>query len=188
MNEITDHLLKRRSVKAAELDEPGPDAAELDLILRSAHRVPDHKKLGPWRFIVLQGQARERAGAVLGATFSKSNPDCTDKLRAFECERFLRAPLVVAVVLSPKACHKVPRDEQVLSAGAACQNLLIAASSLGYGAQWLTEWYSYDQQVQRAFELDADESFAGFIYIGTAKDKPAERARPSLEERLSYFS
>jgi len=186
-NEILNLLLTRRSVKAKELTTPGPNAHQLDCILRAAHRVPDHKKLGPWRFIVFQGDARQSAGEHLAHALEKENACATPQMLAFEKTRFLQAPLVIAVVSSPVENEKVPEWEQTLSAGAASQNMLLAAHAMGYAGQWLTEWYSYSDTIKRIFGLNEIEKFAGFIYIGSACKAPTERERPSLEERVSFW-
>ncbi len=188
MTSATDVLLTRRSVMANDLCEPGPGEQEIETILKAAHRVPDHGKIGPWRFILFTGNARREFGNVLADIAQKNNPEITEKLVNFERERFTRAPLVIAVISSVDVNHpKIPQWEQVLSVGAACQNILLAATSLGYGAQWLTEWYAYDKAVHEALGLNADEKPAGFIYIGSFVNKPEERVRPDLMERVSYW-
>lgn len=186
-NETLNLLLTRRSVKAKELTTPGPNTQELNNILRAAHRVPDHKKLGPWRFIVFQGDARQAAGEQLAHALAIENACATPQMLAFEKVRFLQAPLVIAVVSSPVENKKVPEWEQTLSAGAASQNMLLAAHSMGYAGQWLTEWYNYSDTIKHAFELNNTEKFAGFIYIGSACKTPTERERPSLEDRVSFW-
>ncbi len=184
---VIDHLLTRRSVLARDLRAPGPTSEQLQHILAAAHRVPDHGKIGPWRFVIFEGDTRAQFGLALAKIFVHDNPDTTKKGIEFERLRFMRAPLVIAVVSSPQE-HKVPEWEQVLSAGAACQNILHAAKGLGFGAQWLTEWYAYHEEVNRLMGLDANEKIAGFIYIGSFDSAPAERNRPELEERVSFWS
>jgi len=180
-------LLSRRSVTANELHEPGPDQAQLDLILRAAHRVPDHGKIGPWRFVIFQGEARERFGNLLEQRFRQIDPEATQKLLNFERNRFLRAPLIIGVISSPAKHPKAPEWEQILSTGAACQNILLAAHSLGYGAQWLTEWYAFDEVIAKQLSLTSAEKIAGFIYIGSYDKPPSERVRPDLNERIKNF-
>ncbi len=180
-------LLTRRSVLARELAEPGPNADELDNILKAAHRVPDHGKIGPWRFLLFQGDSRGAFGSELARIFLSDNPDTTSKCLDFERDRFNRAPLVITVVSAPIE-HKVPEWEQVLSCGAVCQNILNAATSLGYGAQWLTEWYAYHNEVNQVLGLKENERVAGFIYIGSYRERPNERNRPSLSERISEWT
>lgn len=177
-----DLLLKRRSVVANKLGPPGPTAEQLRTILTAAARVPDHKKLVPWRFILFQGEARERFGEVLASACRDNEPDVGETRLRTESERFLRAPVVVAVISSLVENPAVPEWEQVLSAGAACQNLLVAANAAGFSGQWITEWYAFDQKVCRALGLKAGERVAGFIYIGTARETPEERDRPNIDD------
>ncbi len=175
-------LLARRSVVANKLGVPGPDAQQLRQILTAAARVPDHKKLVPWRFILFEGGARDAFGQVLADACKSNEPDAGETRLETEAGRFLRAPVVVAVISSPVDNPGAPEWEQVLSAGAACQNLLIAANAAGFSGQWITEWYAYDKQVCAALGLQESERVAGFVYIGTALEKPEERDRPNLDE------
>ena len=185
-NPIIQSVLTRRSVLVKNMCEPGPNPSEIELILQAAHRVPDHGKIGPWRFIVFSGQRRAEFGKTLQARYPAVFPEATDSLIEAEAERFLRAPLVIGVISSPIK-HKVPVWEQELSAGAACQNILHASHALGFAAQWLTEWYACDEVIDEALGLGDKERFAGFIYIGSAAEKPSERNRPSLEDRVRYY-
>jgi nitroreductase len=180
-NPVIDLLLTRRSVSANSLGEPGPSAAELELILRASSRVPDHKKLVPWRFLLFQGEARAAFGKVLAEVCAAESDPGAFRLEN-EAKRFLRAPLVIAVISRVVKNPAAPEWEQVLSAGASCQNLVLAATALGYGVQWITEWCGYSEGVRKALSLADNERVAGFIYIGTAKEKPDERERPSLAD------
>ncbi|WP_323762690.1 nitroreductase [Maricaulis sp.] len=173
-----DLLTRRRSATAVTMTGPGPSPEQIDHLLGIAARVPDHGKLAPWRFILFEGAAREQFGQVLEHAFADSTPDATAAQRSFEAARLTRAPLVIAVVSCVTERHKVPEWEQVLSAGAVCQNILIAASAMGFGAQWLTEWYAFDQHIKNALCLKSGERIAGFLYIGNVTDEPVERARP----------
>jgi nitroreductase len=174
-------LLTRRSAKAALLGEPGPDAAQLATILTAAARVPDHKKLVPWRFIVFQGEARAAFGGVLlkACAAEEKEPPSATRLET-ERARLLRAPTVVAVVSRVTPHPAAPEWEQALSCGAACQNLALAANALGFDTCWLTEWYSYSPSVRAALNLAENEKLAGFIYVGTAKERQTDRERPDL--------
>ena len=180
-----DLLLSRRSGSAKTMREPGPSSSQLALILRAGARVPDHGKLFPWRFIVFQGKGRERAGAILAEVMQAEGE--RDKQVEEERGRFLRAPLVVAVISAAREQHKIPVWEQELSAGAVCQNLLIAATASGFVAQWVTEWYAYHPMVKERLGLKAGERIAGFVYIGTAKDELEERPRPDMDKIVSFF-
>ena len=182
MNETLALLRKRRSVPAHRLGEPGPGAEELETLLAIASRVPDHGRLTPWRFVVLEGEARYRIGDAVAAAFRADQPEAGEEKVAFERNRLARAPLVVAVVSRAKPHAKIPEWEQALSAGAACMNLLTAASAMGYGASWITEWYAFDRRVLDALGLAPDERMAGFIHVGTPLEQPPERPRPALED------
>ena len=184
--DLIDFLLSRRSVLADTMDGPGPDDAELRRIIGAGIRVPDHGRLMPWRFIVIRGEAREKLGAVIGQSFRRDNPDAHEKRVWREQQRFVRAPVVVAVISAVDKSHKIPEWEQILSSGAACQTILIAALSMGYAAQWLTEWYAYDPQVREALGLRDDDRVAGFLYIGNA-DSPNERVRPCYGDVVSEW-
>ncbi len=188
-NEMLDFLLARRSVKPVDMTTPGPDAGQLDTILRAASRVPDHKKLAPWRFIVFEGDGRNRFGTVLAEALVAEDKERPSDFRLeSESKRLLDAPVVIGVVsrVTP-GIPGAPEWEQVLSAGAACFNLCLAANSLGYATNWLTGWYSYSPYVAKALGLGTHERMAGFIYIGTAKAKPDERERPVLAEIVTRY-
>jgi nitroreductase len=180
MNETVKLMQRRRSVAAHLLGAPGPNAAEVETLLTIAARVPDHGRLVPWRFVVIEGEAQQRIGDVIAAAFLADQPDAGAEKLAFERTRLARAPLVIAVVSRAKPHVKIPRWEQVLSAGAVCANLLNAATALGYGATWITEWYAYDRRVLDALGLAPDERIAGFLHIGTILEAPVERPRPEL--------
>src|SRR5215510_4779803 len=174
-------LLKRRSVKPIMMTEPGPSPDQLDAILTAAARVPDHKKLEPWRFIVFEGDARATFGRVLlKACLAEDKQTPSAARLETERTRFLRAPTVVAVISCVTANPAAPEWEQVLSCGAACFNLCLAANALGFASCWITEWYSYSPAVRAALKLAANERMAGFVYLGTAKETQPDRERPQL--------
>ena len=182
-------LLKRRSAKAAMLAEPGPSAQQLDTILTAATRVPDHKKLEPWRFIVFEGDARATFGRVLLKACLAEDKETPSAMRLeTERTRLLRAPTVVAVVSRVTPNPGAPEWEQVLSCGAACFNLCLAANALGFGTCWITEWYSYSPAVGKALGLAANERMAGFVYIGTAKEGQPDRDRPQLARIVTRWT
>jgi nitroreductase len=175
-------LLSRRSVKPAMLTEPGPNSAELAKMLTAAARVPDHKKLVPWRFIVFEGAARSVFGDVLAEACQVEERDPPSPVRLeMERGRLLRAPIVVAVISRVVSHPGAPEWEQVLSAGAACFSLCLAANALGYATCWITEWYTYSPRVRAALGLADNERVAGFVYIGTAHARQPDRERPELE-------
>ena len=172
-------LARRRSSVAKNMTDPGPSTDQLEALLKIAARVPDHGKLHPWRFIVFDGEARTEFSRKLETRFRVTEPDAPPERYALERIRFERAPVVVAVISSLKDTSKIPEWEQILSAGAVCQNLLIACNAMGFAAQWLTEWYAYDEVMTAEMGLNEAERVAGFIYIGTASEEPTERKRQS---------
>ncbi len=183
---VTDFMLSRRSVLIKNMNAPGPDNSELETILTIATRVPDHRKLEPWRLLVLQGDARRDFGEKLAAVKAKKE-DVTAIQVSIEKDCFMRAPLVIVVIASPVE-HKTPEVEQILSAGAVCQNINIAAGSLGYASQWVTGWSCLDTDAQRAIGLSENEFVAGYLYIGSSDEKPQDRQRPDLESVATHWS
>ena len=187
--ETVELLLRRRSAKAAMLAEPGPTQAELETILTAASRVPDHKKLEPWRFILFEGDARAAFGRVLLKACLAEEKETPSAMRLeTERTRLLRAPTVIAVVSRVTPTPGAPEWEQVLSCGAACFNLCLAANALGFGTCWITEWYSYSAGVRAALRLAANERLAGFVYIGTAKEQQPDRDRPQLGKIVTRWT
>jgi nitroreductase len=181
-------LLKtRRSMKPREMTSPGPSPAELDTILTIGARVPDHGKLAPWRFIVFEGDARERAGDVIARVFAQKNPGAAAADIDVEKRRLADAPLVIGVVSFTKPHPKVPPWEQELSAGASAMNIVTAAAALGYGACWLTGWFVFDRDVLTGFGLKPDEKLVGLIHIGTPTKASEDRPRPALAEIVTRF-
>jgi nitroreductase len=171
-------LLTRASAKRTT--EPAPEGEDLDLILRAAVRAPDHGRLAPWRFVLVRGPARERLGQVFAEALLGRDPaadqDSLDRERA----RPLRAPLLVVVVSRVREdMPKVPVVEQLLSVGAAAQNILLAAHALGYGGMWRTGPPAYDPIVQRALGVGEGEAIAGFLYLGTATEAPVPPPGPA---------
>lgn len=187
--DVLTFLETRRSNLAKSMSAPGPTPEELTRMLTIAARVPDHRKLTPWRFLIFEGEARANIGQHIGATFQRHNPDMPLDRVMFEAQRFQRAPLVIGVVSSPKDCVRgTPKWEQELSAAAVCFNLCLAAQACGFGAQWLTEWYAYDPDICEVMGLTEHERIAGFIYIGTPNEPVRERARPDVEALIEYWA
>ena len=182
-----DFLTTRRSTVVRLMDGPGPNENDLRKIIEAGMRVPDHGRLTPWRFFVIQGKARETIGEVIAESFRKKNPEAIQEQLNIEHERLTRAPTVIAVVSKVKQGHKIPEWEQILSSGAACQTMLIAAQSMGFAAQWLTEWYSYDDDVKRMIGADPEDKIAGFLHLGNGTSELSDRARPNYDEIVSNW-
>lgn len=182
-----DFLLSRRSRPAKSLSPPVPDRDALGPILTAAARVPDHGKLEPWRFIVLERAALARLARLAelrGVALAVDDAKLEKTIRQFD-----DADLAVAVVSSPVISEKVPEIEQLLSAGAACLSLLNAALASGWGANWLTSWAAHDREfIREGLGLAPHESIAGFIHIGTEGAAPPERPRPDIEAITTWMS
>jgi nitroreductase len=186
--QLIDLLLTRRSSKPALLTEPGPSAEQLTTILRVAARVPDHKRLEPWRFILFEGEARAAFGRVLSDACAAEDSAPSQTRLEMEQARLMRSPTVVAVISRTVPNPAAPEWEQVLSCGAACMNLCLAANALGFGTSWITEWYAYSPGVRTALRLADNERVAGFIYIGTQKERQPDRDRPDLDRITTRWS
>ncbi len=182
---MLDLLLTRRSGSAKAMTGPGPTSDQLADILRCGARVPDHGKLFPWRFILFEGEARARAGDILADVAQAEGAH--ERQVEEERGRFLRAPVVIGVVSAAREMIKIPVWEQELSAGAVCQTMMIAATAMGFVANWLTEWYAYHPLVGERLGLKAGERMAGFIYIGHPAAPLEERPRPDVDAIVSRF-
>lgn len=173
------YLASRRSGRAREMVGPGPNAEELDAILRIAARTPDHGKLHPWRFVVVGADQREELAELLARALDENDPKAGDAHRA-KADDFARHGEALVVLLSaPVSPHKIPVWEQELSVGAAAMNLLHAVHAHGYVGSWLTGWAAYDPLVLRAFCTADSERIAGFFFIGSPARPLEERPRPA---------
>ena len=181
--QVLEFLARRRSTSAVTLTEPAPSPAELDDLLRLAARVPDHGKLAPWRFIVLEGAGKARLVERLEALAGTRGDDTL----AGKLAKLKIPPMAVFVVSSPKP-GKIPEWEQVLSAGAVCTTLLYAALAMGFGANWITDWYSYDPDATGILGLSAAEKVAGCVLLGTPREPPLERERPDPQALVTRWS
>jgi nitroreductase len=187
MNPTIKLLESRRSAPPVALHGPGPGPQEIDELLRIAARVPDHGKLAPWRFIVFEGEARVRAGEIIADVYVKNHAGADAFSVEAERKRLSYAPLVIAVVSRAAPHVKIPEWEQVLSAGAVCMNLVVAANALGFATAWITEWYAYNRDVLAGLGLAAHEKIAGFVHIGRSAGPREDRQRPALDEIVTRF-
>lgn len=180
-----DFLLSRRSRPAKTLRAPVPDRDALMPILTAAARTPDHGKLEPWRFLVLEKPALSRLAALAAARGAALGIE-PERL-AKGVAQYADADLAVVVVASPKPSDKIPQIEQTLSAGAVCLALLNAALAAGWGANWLTGWPVYDAVFRaEGLGLAPEEYVAGIIHIGTETAAPPDRPRPDLARIVTW--
>ena len=173
-------LLGRDS--AVRLQEPGPGEQALDVIFKSALRAPDHGRLRPWRFVVIAHDERARFGEVLAESLRRRQPDATPEMLNRERQKPLRAPVIVVVAARTQPNDKIPEVEQIISAGAAAQNIMLAVHAQGYGAMWRTGEPAYDPGVKQALGLEPTDAIIGIIYIGTRVGGSSPAARPVADD------
>ena len=178
-------LLERAS--AVKLQEPGPTQEEVDTILRSALRAPDHGRLRPWHFIVVSGEERTRFGELLADSLKAREPKTTQDMLDREQQKALRAPLILVVAARIKPSEKIPEVEQIVSAGAAAEHIMLAAQALGYGAMWRTGAPAYDARVKEGLRLQPSDAIIGVIYIGTSAVVPRELSRIDLGDFVTLW-
>jgi nitroreductase len=152
---------------AARLVAPGPGASDLERILHAAGRAPDHGRLRPWRLVVLEGEQRERFAAAAAEAKRARNPALTEEQVLSDRAKLLASPTLVVVGCSVKKPHKVPEIEQVIAAGAAAENLFLAAHALGYGVMWKTGAAAYDARVKAVLGMAPEDHIVGIMHLGT---------------------
>ena len=184
-DEAYDLLMNRRSVKTRDMRDPGPDRQALEKILAAGMRVPDHGKLAPWRFVVLTGDDRVQLGKVISDGLIaewETSEKTAEKMSGYATQ----SPALIVAVYSPNESRPIPEWEQQLSTGAACQNMIVAATALGYAAQWLTGWASYSKYVAKALRMTSQEKIAGFLFFGSHSRQPTERPRPDPADHVTW--
>ena len=183
--ETVELLARRRSAPAQALAAPGPSPEEVELLLRLGARVPDHGKLSPWRFVVFEPEAKAVYAARLKA-LAEAQGDGAQ--RVAKLAKLAAAPLTVVVLSRPDPEADIPEWEQVLSSGAVCMSLLVAAEAMGYGANWITDWYAYDSEALDILGAGRGERVAGFVHVGTPTEPPLERARPDVAKLTRWWT
>ena len=180
---------KRRSVLARKMSPESIPDEDLNKILAAGIRVPDHGALNPWKICVIKGEKlRQIDESIILSEFKKENPKATEIQLETESKRFQRASVILAVLSTPLDHPKIPKWEMTLSSGAVCMNLLSCAQSLGYAAQWLTEWYAYNNKMLQYLGGRAEiDKISGFIYLGHKIEEPNERRRPEPNKVINYL-
>ncbi len=181
-----DLMLSRES--AIKLQSPGPSADDLQRIFASAVRAPDHGRLRPWQFVVIPEDRRTAFGAVMADALHRRDPTAGDGELQRERDKALRAPVIVVVAAKVKKGHKIPEIEQIASASAAAQTIMLAAPALGYGAVWKTGAPAYDPTVKTALGLDPDDDIIGFLYIGTKAGGSSPIPRPEAKDFVTTWA
>lgn len=177
-------LLNRHSTPAKALIDPAPDDEQLDQILKIAMSAPDHGRIQPYRFITIRGDARYALSKVFGDAVSRRDPEVSEAYLNKQKDKPLRSPLIVVVIASLIESEKIPQIEQMLSAGTAAHNILLASKAMGFGSIWLTGDNAYDSGVFEALGLAANEKIIGFIYLGTEKIKMRRQQNADPKDRI----
>ena len=188
MSELAEYLKSRRSDLAMTLVDPAPGESDIETMITLASRVPDHGKLAPWRFVEYGFSDRKKLADILIDMSDQETDIDRKESREKEITRFQSAPLVIGVISRAFTHSKVPEWEQVLSAGAVTMQLLIAANALGYGSQWLTGWYTRNENALKLLGVGDDEQVAGMVHIGTPSAQKTDRTRPALSDIYSRYS
>ena len=181
-----DLLLTRDS--ALKLAAPAPTEAELDVMFQSAVRAPDHGRLRPWRFVVITADRRAAFGDLMADAMKKREPEASAEMLDRERAKPMRAPTIVVVAAEVKKGHRIPEIEQIASAAAATQNIMLAAHALGFGAMWKTGEPAYDPGVKQALGLNADDEVMGFLYVGTRNGGASPAPRPAVREHVTVWA
>ncbi len=186
---VIEFLQTRKSIPAKFLNEPAPSHEEIRSMIQAALAAPDHGMLNPWKFIVIEGEARNKLGALLAEASRLREPTLAEEKVAKQREKPLRSPTIIVVVATIVKNHvKVPEIEQVLSAGAAAQQLMLAANSMGYGAIWLTGPNSNEVSVKSGLGVSVNDVIIGFIYLGTSSLKHSKRKFLNPDEYTEHWN
>ena len=189
MSDIDSFYLKRRSVLARKMSSEPIKDEDIKTILDAGIRVPDHGALNPWKIVVIKKEKLKTIDEeIILPEFKRENPNSNENNLQIEAKRLQRASVVLAVLSTPIEHPKIPKWEMVLSSGAVCMNLLSCAQSLGYAAQWLTEWYAYNNKMLEYLGGRPNiDQISGFIYLGHKLEEPKERRRPEPSKVISYL-
>lgn len=180
-----DLMLRRES--ALKLESPGPSADELEQMFASAVRAPDHGRLRPWHFVVIGQDRRAAFGAVMADSLRRRDSLASEPELQRERDKAFRSPVIVVVAAQVKRGHKIPEIEQIASASAAAQTIMLAAPALGYGAVWKTGAPAYDPAVKTALGLQAEDDIIGFLYIGTRAGGSSPIPRPEAKDFVTIW-
>ena len=189
-NSLLDGLINRNSTPPRLMGDTPPSRADVDRMLAAACSAPDHGAVRPWRFHIIEGEARNKLGELFGKALLERDPFAPSAAIEKEQGRPLRAPLIIAVCakVDPSRAPKVPVVEQVVAAAAAMEHLVLAANAMGYGAIVLTGKNAHDPVVRKAFDLEGEDELLGFVYIGEMAEPAPAKERPDPAEFTSTWS
>lgn len=156
-------------------------------MLGSAVRAPDHGRLRPWQFVIVPEDRRAHLGEVMADALRRREPNASADVLQRERDKAMRAPLIVVVAAHIQKGHKIPEVEQLCSAAAAAQNIMLAAHAQGYGGMWKTGAAAYDPEVKQALGLSADDEIVAFVYLGTRVGGGSPAMRPAARDHASVW-
>jgi nitroreductase len=178
----------RRSVPMRAFEKTPIPPEHLTRILKIAARAPDHGRLAPWRFIVIENEARKACGERFDALYAERHPDREPSKAQMWTDYMMRAPVTIVVVSRPDKASRIPEWDQVLSAGAVGMTLIHAAAAHGYAAQWLLKWPGRDVEAAAILGVGPEEQVAGFIHLGLQTERPQDRLRPDLDDVVTHWT
>lgn len=189
MNPIIDSLLERASHAPTTLEAPAPSRTQIEQIVQCALTAPDHGKLRPWHFVVVEGDARHALGKATAEGAATADESLSEDQLARMRNKALRSPLIIACVVKTVPNHpKIPEFEQLLCTGAAIQQLQLAANALGFGAIWLSGPHCNSTPVKKLLGAAEEHTVAGYIYLGTPTTSAPAKLRPTPSEHMSFLS
>ncbi|HET8706429.1 MAG TPA: nitroreductase family protein [Pseudomonadales bacterium] len=171
-----------------KLVSPAPQPEQLNTVIRCGARAPDHGRMRPWRFVVVEGEGLAQLGAVFEAATLQDNPQAETAALARARSLPLRAPMIIMVAAVTAENPKVPRIEQIIAAGAAAQNIQLALHALGYGCMWRTGAMAAHPHVKSFFKLKSEDEIVGFLYVGTIDGEPRAVVEEAVENYLEFMS
>ena len=184
--ELIEALNGRATAKTYGADAPTRE--HLAIALQAAVRAPDHGRLRPWRFMLVEGNQRRKFGELLAESAKRRVPGLSDGDLQRERDKAMRAPMIIIVACRIVPGTKVPAIEQILAAGAATQNILLALHAQGYAAAWKTGEAAYDPEVKQALGLSADDHLIGFVYVGGGAGATFSTGKPaSVQDAMLDF-
>lgn len=182
-------ILGRRTVPQVKMAGPGPDPEQLARILAAGAAAPDHGKLRPWRFLVVEGEARARLGELFVRGLLAADPAASPAEIEKQRTAPLRAPLLIVVVARvDRRQGKIPEIEQIASTAAAAQNILLAAHAMGFAGKWSTGKNAYDPTIRAGLGVGPGEHIVGFLYIGSYGQPQEPSPRPELTSLVARWS
>ena len=187
--EILNFLQSRQSMSAKHLGPPVPNEEQLAEIFQAAVTAPDHGNLRPWRFIIIEGEARNKLGDIFAVATRRREPDASEEVIEIARSKPLRSPMIIAVcAIIQEDNPKIPVVEQIVSAGIAAHNIMISLNAMNFGSIMLTGANAYDPKVKNELGLEEKDSIVGFVYTGTPTSRIPFKRRPQYQNFVAHYT